>query len=115
MMTNITDENGVLQETSHGIIRTFFNHMRWKYDDVPIDEFSLRFMEHIQGDKLTKGQQHALSAPISRVEVRKAVFGGARNKAPGIDGISPEFFCEMWDDMEDRWVPYFNACTIQGR
>jgi hypothetical protein len=56
MIANITDENGIVQETSHGIIRTFFNHMRRKYDDVSIDELSLRFMENIRGDKLTKEQ-----------------------------------------------------------
>jgi hypothetical protein len=115
MIANITDENGVVQETSHGIIRTFFNHMRRKYDDVAIDESSLRFMENIQGDKLTKEQQDSLSAPISRVEVRKAVFGGARNKAPAIDGISPEFFCETWDDMEEIWVTLFQRMYDTGK
>jgi hypothetical protein len=105
MIANITDENGVVQETSHGIIRTFFNHMRRKYDDVSIDEASLRFMESIQGDAFTKEQQDSLSAPITCVEVRKAVFGEARNKAPGLDGISPEFYCDTWDDMEDMGTP----------
>jgi hypothetical protein len=115
MITNITDENGVVQETSHGIIRTFFNHVRRKYDDVSVDEASLRFMENIQGDTLTKEQQDSLSAPISRDEVRKAVFGGARNKAPGLDGISPEFFCDTWDDMEDIWVPLFQRMYDTGK
>ncbi|GKB88884.1 hypothetical protein Tco_0961156 [Tanacetum coccineum] len=42
-----------------------------------------------------------LESPVSRDEVRNAVWGCGENKSPGPDGFSFEFFRKFWDTVED--------------
>ncbi|GJY53975.1 RNA-directed DNA polymerase, eukaryota [Tanacetum coccineum] len=40
-----------------------------------------------------------LESPISRDEVRNAVWGCEENKSPGLDGFTFEFFLKFWDTL----------------
>ncbi|GJQ95177.1 hypothetical protein Tco_0006316 [Tanacetum coccineum] len=42
-----------------------------------------------------------LESPVSRDEVRNAVWGCGENKSPGPDGFSFEFFRKFWDTVVD--------------
>nr|GEZ29321.1 RNA-directed DNA polymerase, eukaryota [Tanacetum cinerariifolium] len=48
-------------------------------------------------NKLSSNQMAILESPISRSEVRNAVWGSGENKSLGPDGFSFEFFRKFWD------------------
>ncbi|GKB20293.1 RNA-directed DNA polymerase, eukaryota [Tanacetum coccineum] len=50
-------------------------------------------------NKLQPDQMATLESPISRDEVRNAVWGCGENKSPGPDGFSFEFFRKFWDTV----------------
>ncbi|GKF53750.1 hypothetical protein Tco_0160660, partial [Tanacetum coccineum] len=50
-------------------------------------------------NKLQPDQMATLESPVSRDEVRNAVWGCGENKSPGPDGFSFEFFRKFWDTV----------------
>nr|GEV55874.1 RNA-directed DNA polymerase, eukaryota [Tanacetum cinerariifolium] len=48
-------------------------------------------------NRLNSDQVDMLESPITRDEVRTAVWGCGENKYPGPDGYTFEFFCKYWD------------------
>nr|GFB29638.1 RNA-directed DNA polymerase, eukaryota [Tanacetum cinerariifolium] len=73
-------------------------------------EFCTHFAKHFQDtgtshcrlnfnfpNRLNTVQAVELEAPLSRDEIRKAVWGCGENKSPGPDGFTFEFFRKFWD------------------
>jgi hypothetical protein len=58
-------------------------------------------MEEAVTITLTDEQREVLEEPVTKEDVRRAIFQGAKNKAPGVNGISLEFFQDTWDDHAD--------------
>ncbi|GJT57955.1 RNA-directed DNA polymerase, eukaryota [Tanacetum coccineum] len=50
-------------------------------------------------NRLSSDQLDMLESPISRDEVRNAVWGCGENKSPGPDGFTFEFFQKFWDTL----------------
>ncbi|XP_074314008.1 uncharacterized protein LOC141649212 [Silene latifolia] len=53
------------------------------------------------GPCLDSTDQAALMAPVTRTEIKLALFSIKSNKSPGIDGFSAGFFKSVWDIIED--------------
>jgi hypothetical protein len=115
MIGHIADVNGSENDTMHGIMRVFTQHMQLRFSAKTIDEESMHTIESIRGKTITKEQQQSLKAPITREELRRAIYGGSRNKAPGSDGVSLEFFQETWDEFEDTWLQVFQKMYALGK
>ncbi|GJX46035.1 RNA-directed DNA polymerase, eukaryota [Tanacetum coccineum] len=74
-------------------------------------------------NKLQPDQMATLESPVSRDEVRNAVWGCGENKSPGPDGFSFEFFRKFWDTVEDvltafgfgpKWCSWIRGCLHSG-
>ncbi|GJS37941.1 RNA-directed DNA polymerase, eukaryota [Tanacetum coccineum] len=50
-------------------------------------------------NRLSSDQLDMLESPISKDEVRNAVWGCGENKSPGPDGFTFEFFRKFWDTL----------------
>ncbi|GJW90119.1 RNA-directed DNA polymerase, eukaryota, partial [Tanacetum coccineum] len=50
-------------------------------------------------NRLSSDQLDMLESPISRDEVRNAMWGCGENKSPGPDGFTFEFFRKFWDTL----------------
>jgi hypothetical protein len=72
-------------------------------------------MEKIDGNTLTAEQRDTLEKHVTKDEVRRAIYGGAKNKAPGSDGISLEFFQDTWEEMADHWVELFQTMYTEHK
>jgi hypothetical protein len=106
MVATIVDEDDCMHTTTHGILRTFLTIMQRKYTDSAVDDECI-LLERVGGGNATPDQRDAWEEPITREEVRMAIHEGARNKAPGSNGINLEFFQEKWEELADIWVPLF--------
>jgi hypothetical protein len=114
MISSISDGEGTEQRTMGGILRTFTRHMQHRYKASPIDEASWDVIDQSSGMPLSVAQQQELQAPITRDEIRKAIFSGPRHKAPGSDGLCLEFYQETWDDLSDLWEHIFQLVFTSG-
>uniref|UniRef100_A0A3Q3ASG7 Reverse transcriptase domain-containing protein n=1 Tax=Kryptolebias marmoratus TaxID=37003 RepID=A0A3Q3ASG7_KRYMA len=73
------------------VVREFYQKLyssEYSSSDVKVTEF----LGDVTLPRLTDGQQEALGAPISQIEVREAIASLKGGKAPGPDGFCPEFY-----------------------
>nr|GEZ84716.1 zinc finger, CCHC-type [Tanacetum cinerariifolium] len=67
-------------------------------------------------NKLSLGLASDLERPITRAEVRSAVWGCAENKSPGPNGFTFEFFRKFWDILGADFCAaidwFFEHCTF---
>jgi hypothetical protein len=73
------------------------NHLTQKYKQIDVDENSLTIMAAAIPQMCPSQYAKQLEAPITYEEITTALKTGARHKAPGIDGISLEFYTQNWD------------------
>nr|GEW30760.1 RNA-directed DNA polymerase, eukaryota [Tanacetum cinerariifolium] len=50
-------------------------------------------------DRLNSDQVIELECPVTKEEIKKAVWGCGENKSSGPDGYTFEFFCKFWDTI----------------
>lgn len=74
-----------------------FNSVPTHIDDSLIDNF----LEGLPYPQLTADAQKSLSGPITRMEIKAAIKGLPRNKAPGLDSLPIEFF----DSYSEAFIP----------
>ena len=51
---------------------------------------------------------------LSVTEISSALFGMARRKAPGLDGLPVEFYVKFWDVLGPDLVSVLNSCLDSG-
>ena len=114
MIGSVINDEGRLETGMHDIMRVFKENMKRRFTATRIDERCMSDIEKTGGHTLTREQQHTLEEPIRQEEVRRAIFGGQRKKAPGSDGVSLELFQDTWDTMKDTWTRLFHKLFTDG-
>jgi hypothetical protein len=84
---HVRDSDGNVIERPQDIPNIYLLNMREKFRTIEIDNESVhRLQSFIQQQDPMEGE--CLNVPITLDEVSEEIRAGARNKAPGIDGIS---------------------------
>ena len=63
----------------------------------------------------TPEENRKLSTPFTLEEKTESVKMRANNKGPGSDGITPEFYKEMWDIIGEDVTKVINTVIERGR
>ncbi|XP_020258369.1 uncharacterized protein LOC109834759 [Asparagus officinalis] len=70
------------------------------------------------GPLLSHDQRQALSSPVSRDEIKKAIFSMSKDKNPGPDGYSALFFKASWSIISEELFSaveeFFNSGKLLG-
>jgi hypothetical protein len=83
------------------IAQTFTTHLREKYKHIPIDDNeATALLDHISSH-LNTGYANTLAKPFEFGEVYTALASGSNRQAPGIDGLSREFYLHHWALLRD--------------
>jgi hypothetical protein len=102
MIATVVDGEGHEHTTTHEIMRTFATTIQSRYMEASVEDECIKIMEKIDGNTLTAEQRDTLEEHDPKDEVRRAIHGGANNKALGSDGISLEFFQDTREEMADH-------------
>ena len=65
-------------------------------------------------NELTDESKQTCEGLLTENECKQAVFAMQKNKAPGSDGISIEFYQVFWPQIKDLLVEALNECYITG-
>ena len=60
---------------------------------------------------LSDSDQASCEGPLTLAEATEALCRANRNKSPGVDGLSVEFFSHFWDSLGEPLVAVFNQCS----
>jgi len=108
-VTQIQNEERIIQTTSTAILRTFTDHLRRKYDHIPsFAESTLETLDYAL-KKLPPIDANILEEPITLEELRAAVTTGKARKAPWCDGINHEFFKTTWKERKHDLLNIMNT------
>lgn len=92
IVSAIQDSVGVTNTTTMKILLTFSSFLRTKYDNIPVDDESIRALIGNINNTLPPAASLALDAPLTIDKHQRALKKGKHNNAPGSDGISQEYF-----------------------
>ena len=63
---------------------------------------------------LTNDQKSSCDAPLTLQQLKTAVFKMKRNKSPGSDGLTIEFYQKFWDSIKYSLLDSYNESLEQG-
>ncbi|XP_050231744.1 uncharacterized protein LOC126680640 [Mercurialis annua] len=99
-VSRLKDEAGIWRTSKQevdDIIRRYFSELFSDFNSENIDFIDVN-------PRVSSTDNERLLAPISAVEVRKAVFSMHNDKSPGPDGFNPAFYKSHWGVVGDDVV-----------
>ncbi|XP_074298633.1 uncharacterized protein LOC141629551 [Silene latifolia] len=100
MIGDIKDHNGTFHSGMQGVGKAFVeNYQQLLGNSIqvsPIDPAVISAEDCVNPD-----DHAALIQPVTRAEIKQALFAVDSNKSPGIDGFSIGFFKKAWDIVGD--------------
>lgn len=99
-MEILLDEDGNEQraEASKGqVAATYFSKL---FTPTRPDNFQELFQDFLS--RVTEDMNQGLIAPVTREEVKEAIFSIKAYKAPGSDGITGMFFQQYWEIIGEQ-------------
>ena len=79
--------------------------------DPACSDILLRSLER----RLSEGERDRLEGPLTSEEFTAALKSMPRNKSPGLDGLTAEFYCHFWDLLCDDLLAVYNSVLSSGR
>jgi hypothetical protein len=65
-------------------------------------------------DKLTDADRDSLNGLVTEEEILKALCTFRKNKSPGEDGLSKEFYVCFWDELKSNMEELYNSIYLSG-
>lgn len=108
------------QKKNNQLIKLKDKHGDWKEDREDIQNIVTEYFEDLfqasatagelseeeKVNQVTDAQNRELEKPITREEVKNAVFAMYPDKSPGYDGLNPGFYQAYWDIIGEDVVKF---------
>jgi hypothetical protein len=108
------DQDGITKTTPRGIAQTLVTYMGEKYKRIEVNiEYVQQLLREIETDKINLYNE-AAAARFTQGETEQAIHAGGRKKAPGRDGLSSEFYKQIWEITKEEMVEIFNQIFWDG-
>ena len=114
LIRQIVDENEETHTTSASILRACATHFHQALQPTETKEQSVKQLIECGLRTITSEMREALTQPILIEKLWKAVSQGKHHKAPGIDGVSLEFYKAGWDVIETELLQIVNNMFTNG-
>ena len=86
------------------------------YTAVPTDRsYDKTFFDDAKHIRLSDAEQTDLEKPLTKEECFKTLKECAKNKCPGSDGLSVEFYLHFWPLLGDEMVSSFDYVFTHGK
>ena len=92
----ISEHKEILEEC-----RLFYKKLYSKNSQVDPDNFPF-FCEHDGIPKLNEQQKNSCEIDLTEAELHKTLKSFSKNKSPGLDGITAEFYLCFWEPIKSK-------------
>ena len=103
----ITDQKSILEEC-----RLFYKNLYEKSKNTNQNGDS--FLNSINIPKLKQKSQDVCDQNLSEQELLKTLKAFEKNKSPGLDGLSAEFYLEFWDLIKNKLLEVYDEAYKRG-
>ncbi|CAG2235175.1 unnamed protein product [Mytilus edulis] len=108
---NVNDE--IVNDTD-GILDIEYNFYKELYSCVEIETDKLcDFLQHVD-KKVDDDDKEICDSDITFNEIAEALSSMSKNKSPGSDGLTTEFYCTFYDSLREILYKVFNAVYDEG-
>jgi len=104
----ISDQQAILEEC-----RLFYQNLYSKNIQVDPSNFSF-FYENDTIPKLSETQKQTCDDELIEAEVFQTLKSFNKNKSPGLDGITAEFFICFWEEIKAKLLQVYHDSFNQG-
>lgn len=105
----ITDPKEILEEQ-----RTFYHNLYSSLNPQVNDPRFNLFFANDMINTLDDEQKDSCEGLLTESECRNALKGFQKNKSPGTDGLTTEFYCFFWDQLRNTMIDSFNYGFLKG-
>jgi hypothetical protein len=109
----IQDTDGTTHTSPTDIRNTFVRHLAQKFGPITVDDNTITALLHNMPQVNPSTYAEQLERPITSDEIHNALRAGDRHKAPGIDGLSLEFYTANWDTIRMDLTELINHIFLQ--
>ena len=74
----------------------------------------LFFFNNVTTPKLTENQKQFCDTDLTEEELLKTLKTFSKNKCPGLDGITAEFYIKFWDVVKDKLFQVYMDSFLLG-
>jgi hypothetical protein len=106
---HVQDQHSNIVTRQQDILTTFLTHLRQKYQPC-----TTKLQEVIPSTCSTKFS-YQLEQPITTKEILSALQKESKHKAPGIDGISLEFYIANWKTIHPDLLKLLNQMFLHKK
>ena len=114
-MLYIDKEEGECVDNTYdmiGVVNDFYQCLYRKGDISDIQMQNI--INEIHNVKFTDDERYDLEKDISDEEISRALNQMKRNKSPGMDGLTVEFYRKFWPLIKDDFVDVIKECYKRG-
>ena len=114
-LDKLLNHDGTYTDTLDGMLNianTFYSNL-YKCESVSKDHLQ-NIISNIQEKEISDDVSNDLEKDISNDEVKVALYQMNKNKSPGIDGLTVEFYQYFWDIIGTDLVEVYNDCFESG-
>ena len=110
----LKDESGVLQTENRAMLEVAENYYTKLYTPSMVKRAQqLKLLKNID-KRLGAEDRRKLDAPITHEELLETVLKLLKNKSPGPDGITAEFYKKFWYLLKNHFLEYINDARTLG-
>ena len=111
----VKDKQGITHSTTRGITDAFVAHLTHTYQPIAVEEEAIETILIYLHPASQATSAVQLEQPITEEELHTALRAGARRKAPGIDGMSLEFYTANWDTIREDRLRLLNHMFLEKK
>ena len=97
-----SDEKKILNEC-----RQFYKNLYSINENVNAGTFP-KFFQNVNTPKLTEEQKQFCESELTEKEVFDTLKSFSKNKSPGLDGITAEFYLQFWDYIKIKLLKVYS-------
>ncbi|KAM3361600.1 hypothetical protein P3S68_016454 [Capsicum galapagoense] len=103
----LKDDRGVILHKHQDIEAELLNIYKWLMGDTTENLPSIDLSVMRQGNRITQRQKKKMCMPVTRAEVKKALFEIDDKKFPNINGFSAYLYKNAWNIIHEDVLKLF--------
>lgn len=111
----VTSEGQYLDEPSSmlNLVNGFYSNL-YTAEDISVCDLN-EIVSKIETKDITNEVSENLDSDLTKDEVKLALFQMNKNKSPGLDGLTVEFYQSFWSVISDDFIAVLNDCYKIGQ
>lgn len=108
-INELIDENGIILRDTDSILEEQYKYYKNLYSCVEVNERDINvFLDKIDV-RISKEDRDMCDNDFTKKEIYTALMSMSKNKSPGTDGLSVEFYVHFWEYFEDIFMKLFTC------